>query len=110
MRKTVVAMGVAATFALAGSITQPANAVPLANPSGVTAALDDLDTIDKVHCVPGWRHHYPTQWRRANGCPRYYRYYGGGPWIGFRTWGFHPRHRFHHRFHHHPRIHRRGRR
>jgi hypothetical protein len=83
MRKIVIALSAAAACALAAFA--PANAVPLGNPSGLAAAQEEIDGIDKVHCVPGWAHHYPTSWRRANGCPRYYR--GGAVIIGT-SWGY----------------------
>jgi hypothetical protein len=77
MRKIVVALSAAAALLAAGSVAERANAVPLGNPSGIAAAQEDVDTLAKVHCVPGWPHHYRTYWRRSNGCPRYGAYYYG---------------------------------
>lgn len=114
MRKIVVALSAAAAFAVAGFV--PANAAPFGSPSGLAAAQEDIATVDVVHCRPGWQHHYPTRWRRANGCRRYYR--GGAVYInpGFYSPGFYdpgfygPGFSFgfysgHHRIHRH-RIHR----
>ncbi len=90
MRKIIIALSAAAACVLA--VFTPANAVPLGNPGGLAAAQEEIDGIDQVHCVPGWPHHYPTGWRRANGCPR-----GGAIIIGprYRSFGFHGGHRFH---------------
>jgi hypothetical protein len=95
MRKSVIALSAVAAFAMAGFMPQVASAVPLGNPSGIAAAQEDIGTLDTVHCVPGWPHHYTTRWRRANGCPRV------GVFIGpsYRSFAFHRGHRFH-RFHH----------
>jgi hypothetical protein len=95
MRKIVIALSAAAACALAAFT--PANAAPLGNPSGLALAQEEIDGIEQVHCVPGWRHHNPTSWRRANGCPRYYRGGGAiiiGPRWGYRSYGFRG-HRFH---------------
>ena len=70
MRKIIIVLSTAAGFAVMGSVPQTASAVQLGNPSGIAAAQQDIDALDAVHCVPGWPHHYPTSWRRANGCPR----------------------------------------
>jgi len=110
MRKIVLTLSAAAALLAAGSIAERANAVPLGNPSGIAAAQEDVGTVDKVHCVPGWVHHYPTEWRRRDGCRRYGYYYG--PTVYYQSFGFHRGHRIHsHRFHSHH-IHRghRGRR
>jgi hypothetical protein len=95
MRKIVVTLSAAAALLAAGSIAQRAEAVPLGNPSGIAAAQEDVGTIDKVHCVPGWRHHYPTNWRRGDGCRRYggAYYYDYGPSVHFRSFGLHRGHR-----------------
>jgi len=89
MRPFILAISAVAGIAM-GSSLQSAGAIPLANPNGLDAAQQNVATLDQVHCVPGWPHHYPTSWRRANGCSRYYR--GGaviiGPRFGFRSWGY----------------------
>lgn len=103
VRKLVLAFSAAAAFALAGS---SAHAAPLGNPSALAGAIDEVGGIETVHCRPGWRHHYPTRWRRANGCRRYYRPYGyyapglyAAPSFGF-SYGSYPRRHFHgHRWH-----------
>ena len=47
-----------------------AEASPLGNPGVLSGAVDELAVIDSVHCRPGWRHHEPRSWRRADGCAR----------------------------------------
>jgi len=107
MRKIVVALSAAAALLAVGSFAQRAEAVPLGNPGGIAAAQEDVATLDKVHCVPGWAHHYPTEWRRRDGCRRYGGYYydpgyySYGPSVsfgfgGFRGGRFHGGHFGHH--------------
>jgi hypothetical protein len=89
MRKFFLGLAAAAAVLTAGSIATRADAAGPA-PVGLNRAIADVAVVDKVHCVPGWRHHTPTNWRRANGCARYYRYGGvvtGYPTWGYRTWG-----------------------
>jgi len=104
MHKIVIALSAVAGLAIGGSIPQLANAAPFGNPSGIAAAQEDIGALNNVHCAPGWRHHYPTSWRRADGCRRYGGVYIGPRW-GYRSWGWHGGHRFHHY-----RYHRGGRR
>src|SRR5262245_39040450 len=54
---------------IASNVTRT-QASPLANPSVLSGAIDELAVVDNVHCRPGWAHHTPTRWRRANGCLR----------------------------------------
>jgi len=87
MRKVFTAV-TALSAMLTVAITGPAQSAPFGNVSGMAAALDELDTVETIHCRPGWPHHYPTRWRRANGCGR-----GGGavfitPGYSFRSYGF----------------------
>ena len=42
----------------------------IGNPAGIAAAIEELAVTDQVHCVPGFRHHVPTRFRRADGCRR----------------------------------------
>jgi hypothetical protein len=71
MRKIALAVTAAATFLVAGSMTDRANAaIPLGLQAAIAAAAEEIDVLDTVHCRPGWRHHTPTPWRRANGCRR----------------------------------------
>src|SRR5262249_52086507 len=60
MHKLVIALSAAAAFAVGGLIPRTAGAVPLGNPNGIAAAQVEIDTVDRVHCVPGWPHHYAT--------------------------------------------------
>jgi hypothetical protein len=46
------------------------SAAPLGNPAVLAGAVEETGMIDSVHCRPGWRHHYPRDWRRADGCRR----------------------------------------
>ena len=96
MRKIMIVLSAAAGLAVMGSIPQTASAAPFGNASGIAAAQQDIDALDAVHCVPGWPHHYPTRWRRANGCPRGAVFIG--PRFGARAFGFRG-HRFHRGFH-----------
>jgi hypothetical protein len=106
MRKSLIATLVLGGWLTAGSL--PAGAVPLGTPNALNAAAEDVALTESVHCTPGWRHHYPTRWRRANGCPRYYR---RGAVVVFPHFAFAPRfhrHRFHgHRWYGHRRVYRR---
>jgi hypothetical protein len=88
MRKLVIAaVAAAATLIGAGSASGPAQAITATGPAGLTAAIEDMSGIEEVHCRPGWRHHHPNRWRRADGCRRHY----------------HRHHRHHHRHHRHHR-------
>ena len=83
MRKFVVAALAIGGFLVAGSLH--ANAVPLGNPNGISAALEDVALTETVHCRPGWRHHAPSRWRNASGCTR--RAYRGGVVVVPRFYG-----------------------
>jgi len=76
MRIALLAAGAAACL----GISYPAAAAPLGNPDALSSAVAGLSTVDTVHCRPGWAHHSPTRWRRADGCGRRGYYYGGGPY------------------------------
>jgi hypothetical protein len=113
MRKFFLGLAAAATVLTAGAVSSRADAAGPA-PAGLNKAIEEMAVVDKVHCVPGWRHHYPTRWRRATGCARYYRGYVASypyaatyPYATFRFGGVH-RHRFHrhHRVHRHVGVHR----
>ena len=98
MRKLFLSLAAAAAVLTAGSIVSHADAAGPA-PAGLNRAIADVAVVDKVHCVPGWRHHTPTRWHRANGCARYYRYgvttyphVTTYPFWGYRT-GFYRHHR-----------------
>ena len=70
MRKTLLAISALAAVAITASATNRTEAAPLGNPSGLSGAVDELAIVDSVHCRPGWRHHNPNRWRRADGCAR----------------------------------------
>lgn len=91
MRKVWLSVAAVAAMLASGSFFQSAEAVTLGAPAGIRSAVDDLAVIDRVHCVPGLPHHYPTNWRRRDGCLR-----GGGVVVV-------PRHYYGHRHHHHRR-------
>lgn len=65
MRKLIPGLVVAA----AAAMSAPAGAATIGN-AGLIAALEDLSTVEQVHCVPGWPHHVATNWRRRDGCRR----------------------------------------
>jgi hypothetical protein len=70
MRKTLLALSALAAVAITASSTTRTEASPLVNPAGLSGAVDELGLVDNVHCRPGWRHHNPNRWRRADGCAR----------------------------------------
>jgi hypothetical protein len=70
MRKTLWALSALAAVAITASAANRTEAAPLGNPAGLSGAVDELAIIDSVHCRPGWRHHNPNRWRRADGCAR----------------------------------------
>ncbi len=70
MRKTLLAVSALAAVAITASGTTRTEASPLVNPAGLSGAVDELAIVDNVHCRPGWRHHNPNRWRRADGCAR----------------------------------------
>jgi len=70
MRKTLLAISALAAMAITTSGTSRTEASPLVNPAGLSGAVDELALVDNVHCRPGWRHHNPNRWRRADGCGR----------------------------------------
>jgi hypothetical protein len=73
MRKTVLTLSALAAAVIFASAGNRAEASPLGNPGALNGAVDELAVIDSVHCRPGWRHHNPNRWRRADGCSREYR-------------------------------------
>jgi|RhiMethySRZTD1v2_1073278.scaffolds.fasta_scaffold1060908_2 hypothetical protein len=79
MRKTVLALSALAAVAITASAVSYTEASPLVNPAGLSGAVDELAMVDNVHCRVGWRHHNPNNWRRADGCRRYYR--SGGVYV-----------------------------
>ena len=79
MRKALLALSALAAVAITTSGATRSEASPLVNPAGLSGAVDELAIVDNVHCRPGWRHHYSTNWRRADGCARHYR--SGGVYV-----------------------------
>lgn len=104
MRKVLLSVAAVAAMLVSGSMIQRAEAVTIGAPAGMQTAVDDLAVVDRVHCVPGWPHHYPTNWRRRDGCRRH----GGVIVVPGRFWhGHHHHHRRHIHVHRgHARIHR----
>ncbi len=70
MRKTLLALSALTAVAITATAASRTDAAPLANPAGLSGAVDELALVDNVHCRPGWRHHSPNRWRRADGCAR----------------------------------------
>jgi hypothetical protein len=70
MRKTVLALSALVAVAMTASAAHRAEASPLGNATALLGAIDELATIDNVHCRPGRPHHDPNRWRRADGCAR----------------------------------------
>src|SRR4029078_12443983 len=69
MHKMIVALSAFAAVLMATSAGNRTEAAPLGNAGAMSGAVDDVGVVDRVHCRPGWPHHAPTRWRRANGCP-----------------------------------------
>ena len=69
MRKIMLAVSALAAVVAAGALTG-VNAAPLGNPAALAGAVEETGILDSVHCRPGWRHHYPREFRRADGCRR----------------------------------------
>jgi hypothetical protein len=99
MRKVLLSIAAAAAMLASGSFVQRAEAVTLGAPAGMQIAADDLAVVDRVHCIPGWPHHYPNYWRRRDGCGR-----GAGVIVVPGGYGYGHRHHWHRRhIHVHPR-------
>jgi hypothetical protein len=70
MRRTMLSMTAFAATLMVGSMLSPANASPFGPAAALVGAAEDIAVVDNVHCRPGWRHHEPSRWRRADGCGR----------------------------------------
>lgn len=70
MRKTLLALSTFAVAVIAASVGSRSEAAPIGNAGALTGALEEVAVVDSVHCRPGWRHHRPRDWRRADGCVR----------------------------------------
>src|SRR5262245_44261255 len=70
MQKKLLTFSALMAVTFISSAATRTEASPLANPSAISGAIDELAVVDTVHCRPGWAHHNPTRWRRANGCLR----------------------------------------
>src|SRR5262245_17604887 len=89
MRRIVLATAATLTILAVGSLVpNRAEAMTVAGPSGLEAAIDDTSLIQDVACRRVWRcGTYGCGWRRICwGGPAYYGYggpdYGGGPYYG----------------------------
>src|SRR5438552_5020683 len=67
MPKLMTKIAAAAAFLAAGAVTNRPDAMPLADPAGIRAALEDISVTEQVHCRPGWWHHW---FRPHDGCFR----------------------------------------
>jgi hypothetical protein len=67
MRSTIVAGLAAIGLGFAG--TAASLAAPV-NGAAINDAAGTLQMTEQVHCVPGFAHHYPTSFRRRDGCAR----------------------------------------
>ena len=91
MHKLLTTIAAAAAFIAAGSVTNRADAMPLGDPVGSRAAIDDLNIVDNVQYFWGGRRYcwYDDGWNGPGWywCGRYLVPgigWGGG--IGFRGW------------------------
>src|SRR4029450_12217432 len=77
--RTFALVVAAATIVATGMLAKAAAAITLGGADGLRHAIEDTDLVDKVHCRPGWRHHW-NGWRWWDGCYRYrsnYFFFGG---------------------------------
>jgi hypothetical protein len=77
MKTFALAVAAAAVVTLS-AFANPAKAITLSGADGLRHAIEDTDLTDKVHCVPGYRHHL-RRWGWSDGCYRYNyypRFYG----------------------------------
>lgn len=81
MHKSIVALAACAAVLMAVSAASRTEAAPLGHAGAMSGAVDEVGVVDNVHCRPGWAHHEPTRWRRANGCLR-----GGGGVVVRERW------------------------
>jgi hypothetical protein len=70
MRKALFVLSALTAVGITASVAARAEASPLGYAAALSGAVDELSVIDNVHCRPGWRHHEPNRWRRADGCAR----------------------------------------
>jgi len=91
MHKLLTTIAAAAAFIAAGSVTNRADAMPLGDPVGSRAAIDDLNIVDNVQYFWGGRRYcwYDDGWNGPGWywCGRYLIPgigFGGG--VGFRGW------------------------
>src|SRR6266480_2270436 len=91
MHKLLTTIAAAAAFIAAGSVTNRADAMPLGDPVGSRAAIDDLNIVDNVQYFWGGRRYcWYDDGRNGPGwywCGRYLIPgigFGGG--VGFRGW------------------------
>src|SRR5262252_2361592 len=73
MKTFTLAVAAAAVVTLS-AFANPAKAITLSGSDGLRHAIEDTDLTDKVHCRPGWRHHW-NGWRWTDGCYRYNYFY-----------------------------------
>jgi hypothetical protein len=70
MRNALLALSALTAVAFIASVADRTEASPFGNAAALSGAAGELSVIDNVHCRPGWRHHEPNRWRRADGCAR----------------------------------------
>src|SRR5438034_6569828 len=92
MHKLLTTIAAAAAFIAAGSVTNRADAMPLGDPVGSRAAIDDLNIVDNVQYFWGGRRYcwYDDGWNGPGWywCGRYLvPGFGWGGGLGWRGWG-----------------------
>jgi hypothetical protein len=70
MRNALLALSALTAVAFIASVANRTEASPFGDVAALSGAAEELSVIDNVHCRPGWRHHEPNRWRRADGCAR----------------------------------------
>src|SRR5829696_3958225 len=88
MRNTLLSLGAGALLCVGTVIG--AGAAPLSAPAGARAAIEDLGTMESVHCIPRLVHRH--RWGWGTGCYRPRAYFYGGPVIVGPRFFHHRRH------------------
>ena len=86
MHKLLTTIAAAAAFIAAGSVTNRADAMPLGDPVGSRAAIDDLNIVDNVQYFWGGRRYcwYDDGWNGPGLYDCGYRHRHGKGWHGRR--------------------------
>ncbi len=67
MRNLLLAIAATGAVLIGGALIEPAHAMAVGSPTGLRAAVDEINATTFVHCAPGWRHHL-ARWGWWDGC------------------------------------------